>query len=421
MFMANYALNNEIQELTFEKIILRFQGMATDQNALPDRVLKPIFCQLFFDVSSNSYTNSCFKDYSFLRKSVHTVNGKIYYTDSNASNCILAKFGFDSEKLYNLIFNVEKYFKDRPEERDGQKALLRYYNDNYIDSMCDNISNYYITKALNKNDEASLISDFWNFYKTAKADLNLNLATSLLILYSVLNASVIHLIPYLEKTIQYNHKAIRDVDDLINGKFVICSALSLNLFLAHLSSNEILSEDDQNQIDERIMLFTAPKNKLNLDNAIFKFELADPNDRDVEPDDKKMGGLMVEIVDKPLHKVIRTLLGVGALFEEAVFNRRNKDRYYIKAIIGEEEYYMQYIDWYKNSKIVFNKEKNKKSSWYIEKKNSGFKISPYGTTQYHLFSLDIPNATTKTFNIPLWLFPGNKTKAQRFIFYRIVE
>lgn len=447
--MAN--LNDQIP-LTFEKIYLLTQGVNCSANTATLDELVSYFNK-FFDVEVNKYISSCFTKYDFLKTPVYrtsyqrkktgdTIN-KVFYTNTDASNCIVSQMGFDAMNLYTLFNKVEEFYEKTMRNPRIVIPVLREFNKKSIKSSLDAIETFHKKNQSYDKHEFDLLKRYWElFFQLIEHSHNL-MAFSLLLLYSVINAGVIHLVPYIEKTVKYNYNSpITDIEQLLGCKFVIRSALSSDLFLAHKDSDEPLSEEDTG-IYKRKMLYTVPQNRLNIENAIFKIEeensedkteISDykevdsnddddenPNDKTIDPNDLTLGGRKLEAIKMPSKQLMKLLIGLGVTWTDIVNDRRNAKRYHIKAITEKGEYYMQYLDWFKNSKIVFCKKKNNMSSWYIEKDDNGFKICPCGEKMYHLFSLDIPNATTRTFDIPLWLFPGTKTKAQRFIFYRIVE
>ena len=193
-----------------------------------------------------------------------------------------------------------------------------------------------------------------------------------------------------------------------------------------MDTNEIMSEDDDSKA-VRKMLYTTHRYSMNQDNAIFSFEAADPKEELPDPDTEspeenaELASRQVEIVGKPLNEVARMIAGIGVFTIPRERIRRRENRYYIKAVCNGETYYMRYVNWFKESKLIFEKEKTSKSIWYVEAQPDGsFKISPSGSLYYNLFTLDIPNATTQTDRIPLWLFPGTSSKAQRFLFYKVI-
>ena len=431
-------------DLTFETLLLCIekQSMQDARDAsMPKQALESSFRNLFRGAfyngrAENVYMKKCFADsrFDFLTSPLSEKKTGLYYTEPETCKCLLARMAFDPAQVYEFFYHVERVFRQYEEvNREGIQALLRYFDAEYMEKKCGEMKSEY-AKIYDKPEDAkedpcteyTELSGYWAYYLRAAQQYHIYLAVSLLILFSVFNAGVIHLLPAIRKYFLVSGQPVRNQRDIISGSYVIRSALSDTLYLAHMDTSEILSEDDHTNAT-RTMLFTTHRYQMNQDNAIFSFEEADPRDDlpdpEAEPEEEntELASRQVEIVGKPLDEVARMIASIGKISAPKERIRRRETRYYIKAVCNGEAYYMRYDNWFKNSKILFEKEKTNKSVWYIEAQPDGsFKISPSGSLYYNLFTLDIPNAITQTDRIPLWLFPGTSSKAQRFLLYKVI-
>lgn len=421
-------LEKGYMHISFSGIINDITGL-TDK--IPDNKLISWFKELFFDPGKNTYTEQSFSKtdkYMFLKKpfrvSTREYSGRIvrniYYKESEVQNCILSVLAINSSGLYSFFHNVEKHFEKYKES--VNKELERYDR--------ERIEKDFLSFP-NTLPEAELVKEYWEIYLNNIEKNHIYIALGMLILASILNVNVIYFIPAIKKNIAYKPQCIQRLDNLTNKKVVMKSALSDNLFV----TQKFMEEPQLKNCAPKgcRLLFTSNSNGIDISNAVFKIISADKNDVKPAKDDKNFGDISTPVGDLPLKSVV-SMLSVYEHTVKTSSKLKKLKKFHIMAVVPEEtiengkksikenEYYLSYIHWYKESRLVLRKEKSNKSYWYINMDKEGkCEIIPYGTLQYNAFTIDIPNATTTTFDIPLWLFVRNNTPAQRFVFNEVID
>lgn len=397
-----------------------------DVDKIKDDELYKDFKSLVFDPEQDYYRKLCFLDekHTFLttplRKTVSKGIGgyekeMYYFKQSSAQNCILAYFSIHPANIRAFFKNVEDYCKSK--YRAGAKSLINYYSSSRIEKIKEfnnNIAEPYRNK----------INDYWNVYLRYRTAGHTYIALGMLLLVSLLNTTVISFLPSIKRTVIFNHDPLMNIKRITGKEIVIRSAMSDNLFMCHRVTKEPMNGEDKTIVSKRI-LYTANATEIDLTNAVFEIEQVDKSTLKKAKDDPNYGGRMIGFLKKPLSFAFSFV----APFEHighTINYLKNLNTYYIKATFTKDGHkttrYLSYINWYKESRLILEKEPTKCSAWYIDMKRNGkCVIIPYGTLQYNIMALDIPNATQTTYGIPMWLFPQNFTEAQRYYFHEIIR
>lgn len=397
-----------------------------DTDTIKDKEIQAAFKEMFFDPSSDYYRKLSFIEnkYTFLTTPLRKSSNKgeddyeketYYFKQPSAQNYILAYFSITPSNIHAFFKNVENFCKAN--YKSGTKKILSYYSSERIEkikSYNDKLSELYRVK----------LNDYWNVYLRYREAGHTYIALGMLLLVSVLNTTVISFLPSIKKTIIFKSEPIASLKGITGKKIVIRSSMAEDLFLCHRITKEPMNGEDTIIISKRI-LYTANATEIDLTNAVFELEQVDKKTLKKAPDDPNYGGRMIGFLNKPLSWAFGFVLPFERI-AQTINYLKNLDTYYIKATFNRDGQrvtrYLSYINWYKESRLLLYEEPTKCSAWYIDMKKGGKNtIIPYGTIQYNIMALDVPNATQTTYGIPMWLFPQNFTEAQKFYFHEVIR
>lgn len=387
---------------------------------MENAVLVPLLRKLILDNASSGtdFIASQFdvsNPYAFLANPLKNPDAKrrdyVLFRTPSAQSCILNILALDKANLFSFFSQVDAFIT---------RNELEYLNDlvSYYDKSFALVAKADIAKSerLTEQEKDSLTGFFdlyIGFLNSKSNDMN----AKLLLLFSLINGEVIHLLEAIKSMIKFSEERAQFQT---KTKFVLQSAMGSNLFIGADETHEPMNGEDTQRI-KRTILYSLSRNMLNLNNAIFEFEEATEAENREDDSITDYGPRTLPVLGEgfTLAKGMNMLMSIGGtIYEHCVKGSMfKKKKYYIK--MGDK--YLYYKDWHTESRLLLGK-KNKRARWFIHQNNDkSITITPSGGLQYYGFCIDIPNATQQTFHIPMWLFFKNGTNAQKFFLHEILE
>ncbi len=372
--------------------------------------LKSIFSSLIYDPDENKFLKSQMSSYAFLNQPLRDA---AYFKTSSAQSSILNLFALDKSKLYSCFFKIDKYINECGCQ--NLDKLIMYYDEKFATVAKNDVSN---SRNLSEREKRSL-AQFFDSYIGYLDTRAYNMNAKMLILFSLVNGEVIHLLQAVKFIVNFSEE--NDVFTT-NKKYVIQSAMGDNLFVGVEPTYEPLNGEDSKKV-KRTYMYSLSRDMLNMGNAVFEFEAATDaeNREDDTISDYGMRKLPVFGDNFLLAEGMKVLMATGnAMYGLVKGSPFWQKKYYIK--VGDR--YLHFRDWHTDSRLILGKPgvKEKRYRWYIhQNEDKSIVITPSGGLQYYGFCIDIPNATQQTFRIPLWLFFKNGTNAQKFYLHEVSE